>query len=145
MGRVDRRGVEGMATPTAGSQKTVLIIDDQPFFIALQQTMLQRQGFRVLAAANGAEGLAKAKQHKPDLILLDIEMPGMDGFAVCEKLKQDDALKQIPVIILTATQDAKLNERAFKAGAEITVLKSVPAERLLNMLRLALDRGRPPV
>ena len=131
-----------MVTPTHPSAKTVLIIDDQPFFITMQQNILQKQGFRVVSAANGQEGLAKAKQHKPDLILLDIEMPGMDGFAVCEKLKQDESLKHIPVIVLTATQDAKLNERAFKVGAEITLLKSVPADRMLNMLRIAIEKRK---
>jgi CheY-like chemotaxis protein len=132
-----------MATPTAGSQKTVLIIDDQPFFVTMQQNLLKQQGYRVLAATSGADGLARAKQFKPDLILLDIEMPGMDGFAVCEKLKQDEELKQIPVVILTATQNIKLNEKAFKAGAEITILKSVSGERLINVLRIALDKGKP--
>jgi CheY-like chemotaxis protein len=131
-----------MATPTPGSQKTILIVDDQPFFVTLQQNLLKQQGYRVLAATNGAEGLARAKQYKPDLILLDIEMPGMDGFAVCEKLKQDEELKQIPVIILTATQDIKLNEKAFRVGAEVIVLKSVAGERLLNMLRIALEKGK---
>jgi CheY-like chemotaxis protein len=129
--------------PTPPRSKTVLIIDDEPFFVSMQRDMLQRQGFRVLAATNGAEGLAQARTHKPDLILLDIAMPGMDGFAVCEKLKQDATLKKIPVIILTGVQDAKLNEKAFRAGAEITVLKNVPAERLLNMLRIAMDRIKP--
>ncbi|HSD52251.1 MAG TPA: response regulator [Candidatus Methylomirabilis sp.] len=133
-----------MATPTHPPAKTVLIIDDQPFFVTMQQNLLQRQGYRVVTASNGQEGLAKAKQHKPDLILLDIEMPGMDGFTVCEKLKQDEHLKHVPVIVLTSTQDAKLNERAFKAGAEITLLKSVPADRMLNMLRIAIEKGKMP-
>jgi CheY-like chemotaxis protein len=132
-----------VATPTAGSAKTILLIDDQPFFLTLQQSMLQRHGYRVLAASDGPEGLAMAKQHKPDLILLDIEMPGMDGFTVCETLKQDRALRKIPVIILTQTQAPKLNEKAFRAGAEITILKSVAGERLLNVLRIALDRIKP--
>jgi CheY-like chemotaxis protein len=133
-----------VGTPTGAGQKTILIIDDQPFFVNMQQTMLRRQGYRVLAASNGADGLAQAKQYKPDLILLDIEMPEMDGFAVCEKLKADSELRQIPVVILTATQDAKLNEKAFKAGAEITVMKSVSGERLLNMVRIALEKGKSP-
>jgi CheY-like chemotaxis protein len=132
-----------VATPTTGTAKTILLIDDQPFFLTVQQTMLQKHGYRVLSASNGPEGLAKAKEHKPDLILLDIEMPEMDGFTVCETLKRDRALRNIPVIILTATQDAKLNEKAFQAGAEITVLKTVATERLLNVLRIALDRIKP--
>ena len=132
-----------MVTPTAGSQKTVLVIDDQPFFVTMQQNLLKQQGYRVLAATNGTDGLARAKQFKPDLILLDVEMPGLDGFAVCEKLKQDEELRQIPVVILTATQDIKLNEKAFKVGAEATVMKSISGERLINVVRLALDKGRP--
>jgi CheY-like chemotaxis protein len=132
-----------MATPTVGSQKTVLVIDDQPFFVTMQQNLLKQQGYRVLAATNGTDGLARAKQFKPDLILLDVEMPGLDGFAVCEKLKQDEELRQIPVIFLTATQDIKLNEKAFKVGAEATVMKSISGERLINVVRLALDKGKP--
>jgi CheY-like chemotaxis protein len=131
-----------MATPTPTNQKTILIIDDQPFFITMQQNMLQRQGYRVVSASNGTEGLAQAKKHKPDIVLLDVEMPGADGIEVCRQMKEDPDLKHIPVIILTATQDPKLNERSFKAGAEITILKSVPGERLLNMLRLSLEKGR---
>jgi len=133
-----------MATPTTGSQKTILIIDDQKFFLTVQEGLFKQQGFRVVTASNGTEGLARAKQHKPDLILLDVEMPGMDGFAVCEKLKEDNELKPIPVIILTATQDVKLNQKAFKAGAEITVQKTVPGERLLNIVRITLDKGKSP-
>jgi two-component system, OmpR family, alkaline phosphatase synthesis response regulator PhoP len=131
-----------MATPTPANQKTILIVDDQPFFITMQQNMLQRQGYRVFSASTGTEGLAQAKKLKPDIVLLDVEMPGVDGIEVCRQMKEDPELKHIPVIILTATQDPKLNERSFKAGAEITILKSVPGERLLNMLRLSLEKGR---
>ena len=131
-----------MVTPTVGQHKTILIIDDQPFFITMQQTLLKQQGYRVLSAGSGPEGLTRAKQQKPDLILLDIEMPGMDGFLVCERLKQDEELRHIPVIVLTATQDVKLDQKAFKAGAEATILKTVAPDRLINLLRVALDRGK---
>jgi CheY-like chemotaxis protein len=134
-----------MATPTTPSQKTILIVDDQRFFLTVQEGLFKQQGFRVVTAGNGTEALARAKQHKPDLILLDVEMPGMDGFVVCQKLKEDQELKQIPVIILTATQDIKLNQKAFKAGAEITVLKTVSGERLLNIVRITLEKGKSPV
>jgi DNA-binding NarL/FixJ family response regulator len=67
----------------------------------------------------------------------------MNGFVVCEQLKKDADLKHIPVVILTGTNDPKLNEKAFKAGAEIIALKALSAERLVNMLRLALAQGRP--
>jgi CheY-like chemotaxis protein len=106
--------------------------------------VLKQQGYQVLSSTSGPEGLKLAKKHKPDLILLDIEMPGMDGFAVCEQLRKDQELREIPVIILTGTQDPKLNEKAFRVGAVVTVLKSVAGERLTNMIRILLEKGKPP-
>lgn len=136
-----------MATPAEGRPPAVipavLVVDDQPFFTTMLRNLLEQQGFRVLVANSGADGLDLAKKHRPDLVLLDIEMPGMDGFAVCEKLKQDADLTNIPVVILTGTNNPKLNEKAFKAGADITALKSLSAERLVNMLRIALTKGKP--
>jgi len=97
-------------------------------------------------ANSGAEGLASAKKNLPDAILLDIEMPVMDGFAVCEQLRKDEAVKQTPIVILTATNNPKLNEKAFKAGADIVALKVLSTERLVNMIRLAIGKGKaaPP-
>jgi CheY-like chemotaxis protein len=136
-------GGAGMATPGEGRTTTVLVIDDQAFFTTMLRNVLEQQGFKVVAANNGPDGIAAAKQCKPNAILLDIEMPGMDGFAVCQALKADPELKHIPVMILTSTDDAKLNEKAFAAGADITTIKAVSGERLVNSLRLALMRARP--
>jgi CheY-like chemotaxis protein len=136
-----------MATPTEGRPPVVLpsalIVDDQPFFTTMLRTVLEQQGFRVFVANSGPDGLKLAKKNRPDIIVLDIEMPGMDGFAVCQKLREDADLKNIPVVILTGTNDPKLNEKAFKAGADITAMKSLSAERLVNMIRLALNKGKP--
>ncbi|HEX7512017.1 MAG TPA: response regulator, partial [Candidatus Methylomirabilis sp.] len=120
-----------------------LIVDDQPFFTSMLRTVLEQQGFRVFVANSGPDGIKLAKKNPPDIIVLDIEMPGMDGFVVCQKLREDADLKNIPVVILTCTNNPKLNEKAFKAGADITALKSLSAERLVNMIRLALNKGKP--
>jgi CheY-like chemotaxis protein len=135
-----------MSTLAEGRSASVLVIDDQPFFTNMLRGALEQQGFRVLVANSGAEGLASAKKHLPDAILLDIEMPVMDGFAVCEQLRKDEAVKQTPIVILTATNNPKLNERAFKAGADIVALKVLSTERLVNMIRLAIGKGKaaPP-
>ena len=115
-----------MATPTEGRSPavlpSVLIVDDQPFFTTMLRTVLEQQGFRVFVANSGPDGLKLAKKNLPDIIVLDIEMPG---------------------VILTGTSDPKLNEKAFKAGADITAMKSLSAERLVNMIRLALNKGKP--
>ena len=135
-----------MSTLAEGRSSTVLVIDDQPFFTNMLRGALEQQGFRVLVANSGADGLALAKKHVPDAILLDIEMPVMDGFAVCEQLRKDDAIKHVPILILTGTNNPKLNERAFKAGADIVTLKVLSTERLVNMIRLAIGKGKaaPP-
>ena len=135
-----------MSTSTEGRSATVLVIDDQPFFTNMLRGALEQQGFRVLVANSGPDGLTSAKQHVPDVILLDIEMPVMDGFVVCEQLQKDNAVKHIPIVILTATNNPKLNERAFKAGADIVALKVLPTEKLVNMIRLAIGKGKaaPP-
>jgi CheY-like chemotaxis protein len=135
-----------MSTLAEGRSASVLVIDDQPFFTNMLRGALEQQGFRVLVANSGADGLASAKKHLPDAILLDIEMPVMDGFAVCEQLRKDEAVKQIPIVVLTATNNPKLNERAFKAGADIVALKVLSTERLVNMIRLAIGKGKaaPP-
>jgi len=134
-----------MAIPASGKSTTILVIDDQPFFTTMLRNVLEQQGFAVLTAGSGPAGIALAKQAKPDAILLDIEMPEMDGFAVCQQLKADPELQRIPVMILTSSDDAKLNQKAFTAGADITALKAVSGERLVNMLRLALQqRKRSP-
>jgi CheY-like chemotaxis protein len=136
-----------MSTPAEGRSPAVLpavlVVDDQPFFTTMLRTVLEQQGFRVFVANSGPDGLRLAKKNRPDIIVLDIEMPGMDGFTVCQKLREEADLKSIPVVILTGTSDPKLNERAFKSGADITALKSLSAERLVNMIRLALNKGKP--
>ncbi len=132
-------------TPAAEARGAwILVIDDQPFFLTMIQNILQTRGYRVLTAASGDEGLAQAKRQKQDAILLDVEMPGKDGFTVCKLLKADPDLQQVPVIILTATKDAKLNEKAFKAGAAFTAPKGMAGERLLNILALTLSKGKSP-
>ena len=135
-----------MSTLAEGRSASVLVIDDQPFFTNMLRGALEQQGFRVLVANSGADGLASAKKNVPDAILLDIEMPVMDGFVVCEQLQKDNAVKHIPIVILTATNNPKLNERAFKAGADIVALKVLPTEKLVNMIRLAIGKGKaaPP-
>jgi len=133
-----------MATPSEAHIPVVLVVDDQPFFTTMLRNVLEHQGFRVVVANSGADGLKAARKQPPDIIVLDIEMPGMDGFSVCAQLKQDTALKLVPVVVLTGTNDPKLNEKAFKAGATATALKSLSTERLVNTLRLTMAQGKPP-
>ncbi len=132
----------GSGKGAEGSPRRILLVDDQPFFLAMGQNMLRPKGYEVQTASSGAEALGAVRAKRPDAILLDVEMPEMDGIETCRRLKLNPATADIPVVILTATLDPKLNERAFKAGAEATVLKSMSTDRLLNMLQIVLTTER---
>ncbi len=95
---------------------SVLMVDDTPANLALLAGLLGRKGYRVMAAASGPLALESARADPPDLILLDINMPGMNGYEVCTLLKSDDALKDIPVIFLSALHETIDKVRAFGAG-----------------------------
>lgn len=121
----------------------ILIIDDEKLARTMLTDLLRARGHTVVTAEDGASGLAAAQREKPKVIILDIMMPGMDGFAVCEALKKDVATARIPVIILTASDDPHLTKKAFKVGAAFTLVKASKPERILSTLHLALTLAPP--
>ena len=119
----------------------ILCVDDEPLMRQLVSDVLKRHGFEVALATNGAEGLERARRRPPDLIVLDIMMPDMDGFEVCRQLRLDPRLRTIPVVMLTAMQSAKLNEQAFAVGADVCMTKPFVPDRLVNMVNIALQNA----
>jgi signal transduction histidine kinase/DNA-binding response OmpR family regulator len=111
---------------------TVLVIDDEAAIRDLMQRFLAKEGFRVVAAAGGEEGLRLARELRPDAITLDVMMPGMDGWAVLSALKADSALADIPVIMLTIVDDKNLG---YALGAADYLTKPIERDRLLAVLR----------
>ncbi len=105
------------------SESTVLIVDDQPSARDVLRGLLTGQGYHLAYAANGEEALAKAAKLVPDLILLDVMMPGMDGFEVCRHLRADPALADIPVIIVTALDDRDSRLKGLELGVDDFVTK----------------------
>jgi GAF domain-containing protein/CheY-like chemotaxis protein len=117
------------ATPTVG---TVLVIDDEAAIRDLMQRYLAKEGFRVVVAAGGEEGLRLARELRPDAITLDVMMPGLDGWAVLTALKADPAVADIPVIMLTIVDDKNLG---YALGAADYLTKPIERDRLLSVLR----------
>jgi hypothetical protein len=111
---------------------TVLVIDDEAAVRDLMQRFLTREGFRVVAAAGGEEGLRRARELRPDAITLDVMMPGMDGWAVLSALKAAPDLADIPVIMLTIVDDRNLG---YALGAADYLTKPIDRERLVAVLR----------
>lgn len=102
----------------------ILLIEDDPLVVRMYQKVMSFEGFSIESAANGREGLKKAKEYKPDLIFLDIMMPKMNGIEVLEHLKADPELKHIPVIILTNLSGTHDAENALSKGAVFYMVKS---------------------
>ena len=120
-----------MATEPSNTAATVLIVDDEPLNVDLLEQELAAAGYRTLSAGSGEEAIAKAAKAAPDLVLLDVMMAGLDGYAVCERLKAAEATRAIPVIFLTALTDTFEKVRAFSAGAVDYVTKPFEPEELL--------------
>jgi signal transduction histidine kinase len=122
----------------------ILVVDDQPANLRVVSTLLSRNGYDVASALNGAEALAHAAEQVPDLVLLDMLMPGMDGFELLGQLRRQPHLLDMPVIFLTAAQDRELLLRAFDSGAVDYVTKPFIPEELLARVgaHVALKQAR---
>lgn len=127
---------------TAGGigANTILVIDDDPAVHDLMQRFLSREGYRVIAAMGGQEGVQLAKQRTPDVILLDIRMPHMNGWEVLSLLKSDSELAKIPVVIVTIEEDQALGAAL---GAVDYLLKPVDYDRLLTLLQHYCTNSSP--
>lgn len=121
------------------SASTVLVVDDEPINIQLLQKKLEWEGVRVLTADNGQLCLDICQQEKPDLILLDVMMPGMDGFEVCQKLRENEETKAIPVIFVTAHNSKKGKLEGLEAGAVDYITKPIDLEETIARVRTQLN------
>lgn len=121
-------------------QATILVVDDDEFNLKLLKKMLAVEGHAVRTAASGEEALASVAEQLPDLILLDVMMPGIDGFEVTRRLKADACTRSIPIIIVTALEDRESRIKGLASGAEEFLSKPVSrAElqmRVKNLLKV---------
>jgi len=127
---------------------TVLVIDDDSSTLRLIGYMLERGGFQVQLAGDGERGLKAAFEHPPDLIVLDVMMPGLNGYEVCSRLRDDPRTAHVPVIILTARTQRVDQQTALESGADLYLSKPVTPEELVKSVRELLARPTdvpPPV
>lgn len=127
------------AQPAALRKRLILIVDDLPENLQVLAGHLTEQGYEILAATNGPRALALVRNRKPDLILLDIMMPGMDGFAVCRELKAEEDSSDIPVIFITARTDTGDILQGFELGAVDYITKPFRPPELLARVRTHLE------
>jgi two-component system cell cycle response regulator DivK len=119
----------------------ILLIEDNELNSDMLSRRLQRRGYEVLVATDGAEGLAMARSEKPDLILMDMSLPVVDGWEASRQLKADVTTQVIPVIALTAHAMAGDRDKALDAGCDDYDVKPVELDRLLGKMEALLQRG----
>jgi two-component system cell cycle response regulator len=116
----------------------ILVVDDRPDNVYYLQSRLQNENYSVITAFSGPEGIEKAKSEKPDLILLDIMMPGMDGYEVCKILTNDEESKDIPIILVTAKVDSNDVAEGLRVGAFDYIKKPFDKIELIARINSAL-------
>lgn len=118
--------------------KTILVVDDEKFMHIFMQHHLARAGYRLLSARNGREGLELAAAEKPDLIVMDVMMDEMDGLTALRELKQSEATKRIPVIMITMSAQAMTRQESEASGAAMFLTKPFSPTQLLMEIKKLL-------
>ena len=139
------RGVNGTAAlegESMDSKKTIMVVDDNPDIITIIKTILEGKGYNVVSASSGQELLNLLKNQKPDLIILDIMMPEMDGLEVLTKLKGVTDTTSIPVILLTAKVQYEDVLGGYKLGADYYITKPFTSTQLINGINLLLGERK---
>jgi CheY-like chemotaxis protein len=138
------------------SKSRILIVDDDHSLVRVAERVLQKEGFEVLTAFDGMEGLQKAREEQPDLVILDLVMPGTDGYEVCQLMQKDPGTRRIPVVVLSrrgrvdeegidrgsANIRAREQQMAFQAGAIDFLSKPIAAKELVARVKSALWFGK---
>lgn len=124
------------------NEKRIMAIDDEPDILRVVSIRLREFGYIVLTAVNGKQGLDTIRSETPDLVLLDLVMPLMNGAEVCEQIRNDSALKHIPIILFTAGGSAAITEeKTRKLGADDYIIKPFEPEELAGKIEKFLAQG----
>lgn len=122
----------------------ILVVDDEPEITEIIETYLTEHGFKVLVENDPNQALPKAKNFKPDLVLLDIMMPNVDGYEVCKMLKSDPEFMSTPVVFLTGKDRNDDMGRSFKSGGDMFIKKPFSCERLMEIVNIVLMSSFKP-
>ncbi len=116
----------------------VLVVDDEPEITEIVEAFLAESGYQVVVENSPGEAVKRAREFKPNVILLDIMMPGVDGYSVCEEIKADPEFANTPVIFLTGKDRSDDMGRSFRSGGDMFIKKPFSCERLLEIVNIVL-------
>jgi DNA-binding response OmpR family regulator len=126
-------------------QKKILVVDDDPDVRLALQVRLKANHYDVVCAGDGVTSISEAQKHTPDLMILDLGLPAGDGLSVLERMKANEKLSSIPVIVLSGRNRVENRDRAIKAGAKTFLQKPMEDGKLMAVIRLVLDaKDHPP-
>jgi len=124
--------------------KRILVVEDNTTYRKMLKIRLKSEGYKIITAENGLEGLDKARREKPDLIILDLMLPRIDGHQVCRFIKFDKNIRDTPIVVLTCRNLSEDVELAIKEHVDAFIIKGTRIEILLNVMKRLLDsRGAP--
>lgn len=122
--------------------RKVLVIEDDPSALRFSAYALEQEGYQVLTAANGVKGLKMAQEEEPDLVVLDVMLPGMDGFELCHRLRNDPATARLPILMLSVKGRESDSNMGLAVGADDYLTKPIgPAELVTSVRRLLEGKG----
>ena len=129
-------------TSVAPMKKNILIIDDNPDTLEILRLVFQGEGYTVETASDGETGLEKAMEGKAGIVLLDMMLPKMNGIELCRRLKEDEATRRVPIIIITAKSDFEARQGAIASGADAYLLKPFDPIEMVERVKKMLE-NRP--
>ncbi|TVO70839.1 response regulator [Sedimenticola selenatireducens] len=133
-----KKGSAGQSGEVAGIDATILIVDDSPTETHILKGIVEGGGYKVITAVDGESGLTVAKESKPDLVLMDVVMPGLNGFQATRQLSKAPETQDIPVIVVTTKDQETDRAWGLRQGAKDYVVKPVAAEELLSKIKAVL-------
>ncbi len=134
-----------MAEEKSNTTRTILVVDDEPDIQMVLSARLEAAGYRVETSGTGLEALNRIRSNPPDLVILDLMLPGMDGFAVCAMLKRDQRYRHIPIIILSARSQPQDRQTGKDLGADAYLTKPFQPQELLGTVSRLLQPNPAPL
>lgn len=123
-----------------GARKKILLVDDAETILMMERMILKKGPYELITAKNGAQAVEKAEAERPDLILLDVVMPEMNGFEACERIRQSESTRHIPIIMVTTRGEEKNVETGFTKGCNDYVTKPINGVELLEKVKNYLEQ-----
>lgn len=124
-------------------RKRILVVDDEVYIVHILEFSLNMEGYEVISATSGEEALRKIAKEPPDLVVLDIMMPGMGGYEVCRHLRADERTQSIPIIFLSAKDSLCDRDQGLELGANAYITKPFGPRRLMDEIEGLLEEGHP--